>query len=109
MERRVVETGLREGEMIEVLREVIAADGTVAHAELVPEIAQEPDYEAAFSSLKEGVEMIYAKMMDEFRRMGVEPIDAEGEPLESPPRRSERLLVYSAQHEVTLSFEEVNR
>lgn len=40
----------------------------------------EPDFEAAFYSLKEGVEMIYAKMMDELRRMEVEPIDAEGEP-----------------------------
>lgn len=30
---------------------VIAADGTVAHAELVPEIAQEPDYDAALAAL----------------------------------------------------------
>jgi len=30
---------------------VIGADGNVAHAELVPEIAQEPDYEAAISAL----------------------------------------------------------
>ncbi|MEZ5243726.1 MAG: thiol peroxidase [Acidimicrobiales bacterium] len=30
---------------------VIGADGNVAHAELVPEIAQEPDYDAAISAL----------------------------------------------------------
>ena len=30
---------------------VIAADGTVAHTELVPEIAQEPDYDAAIAAL----------------------------------------------------------
>ncbi len=30
---------------------VIGADGNVAHAELVPEIAQEPDYAAAISAL----------------------------------------------------------
>ncbi|MEQ8840755.1 MAG: thiol peroxidase [Acidimicrobiales bacterium] len=30
---------------------VIGADGYVAHAELVPEIAQEPDYSAAISAL----------------------------------------------------------
>ncbi|MFW0793849.1 thiol peroxidase [Gordonia sp. CPCC 205515] len=31
---------------------VLDADGTVTHAELVPEIAQEPDYDAALSSVK---------------------------------------------------------
>jgi thiol peroxidase len=30
---------------------VIAADGTVAYTELVPEIAQEPDYAAALAVL----------------------------------------------------------
>lgn len=30
---------------------VIGADGTVAYAELVPEIAQEPDYDAALAAL----------------------------------------------------------
>lgn len=30
---------------------VIGADGNVAHAELVPEIAQEPDYDAAIAAL----------------------------------------------------------
>jgi thiol peroxidase len=31
---------------------VIGADGNVAYAELVPEIAQEPDYDAALAALK---------------------------------------------------------
>jgi thiol peroxidase len=31
---------------------VIDADGNVAHAELVPEIAQEPDYDAAVAALR---------------------------------------------------------
>lgn len=31
---------------------VLAADGTVLHRELVPEIAQEPDYDAAISALQ---------------------------------------------------------
>jgi len=30
---------------------VIGADGNVAYTELVPEIAQEPDYDAALSAL----------------------------------------------------------
>lgn len=33
---------------------VIDADGNVAHAELVPEIANEPDYDAALAALSEG-------------------------------------------------------
>lgn len=31
---------------------VVGADGTVLHTELVPDIGQEPDYDAAISSLK---------------------------------------------------------
>ena len=31
---------------------VIGADGNVAYEELVPEIAQEPDYDAALAALK---------------------------------------------------------
>lgn len=33
---------------------VLDTDGTVLHSELVPEIAQEPDYEAAISALQQG-------------------------------------------------------
>jgi len=61
-------------------------------------------YRSDLYALLEGIAGV-----DHTRSLDIVFTDAEGEPLESPPRRSERLLVYSAQHEVTLSFEEVNR
>lgn len=48
-------------------RSLAAADG----------MAETP--EAAFESLREGVEMVYRKLVDELQRLGVEPIPAEGE------------------------------
>lgn len=42
----------------------------------------ESDPETAYESLKGGVEMVYRKFLDELKGMGVEPIDAEGEPFD---------------------------
>ncbi len=38
--------------------------------------------EAAFASLREGVEMVYRKLADELARLGVERIEAEGQPFD---------------------------
>lgn len=43
---------------------------------------EEPDYEAAYQSLKEGVEMVYEKFNTELGHLGVEPIEAEGKPFD---------------------------
>lgn len=40
------------------------------------------DLEAAYESLKGGVEMVFEKFQDELQSLGVEPIDAEGEPFD---------------------------
>ena len=36
----------------------------------------------AYDSLKSGVEMVYQKLMDELGKLGVEPIEAEGQPFD---------------------------
>ena len=45
-------------------------------------IEEKQDAEAAFQSLKGGVEMVFQKFMDELAQLGVEPLDAEGEPFD---------------------------
>jgi molecular chaperone GrpE len=40
------------------------------------------DAEAAYDSLKGGVEMVFRKFQDELQSLGVEPIEAEGEPFD---------------------------
>jgi molecular chaperone GrpE len=42
----------------------------------------ESDPESAYESLKGGVEMVHRKFLDELKNLGVEPIDAEGEPFD---------------------------
>ena len=42
----------------------------------------EPDYEAAYTSLREGVEMVHDKFAAELERLGVEPIEAVGKPFD---------------------------
>jgi len=40
------------------------------------------DPEAAYESLKGGVEMVFQKFQDQLESLGVEPIEAEGEPFD---------------------------
>ena len=47
--------------------------------------------------------------VDHTRSLDIIFTDDQGEVLDSAPQASERLLVYSGPHEVTLNFEEVNR
>lgn len=44
------------------------------------EEAAESDRGPAYDALKEGVDLVYRKFMDEMKRLGVEPIEAEGQP-----------------------------
>lgn len=42
----------------------------------------EPNYEAAHRSLKEGVELVYKKFVDELKQLGIQPIEAVGQPFD---------------------------
>lgn len=44
------------------------------------ELREKQDVETAYESLKGGVEMVHRKFLDGLKSLGVEPIDAEGEP-----------------------------
>ncbi|PEN15328.1 nucleotide exchange factor GrpE [Longibacter salinarum] len=46
------------------------------------ELAEKQDAEAAYDSLRNGVEMVHRKFVDELQSLGVERIDAEGEPFD---------------------------
>lgn len=48
--------------------------------EAAEELEDAKDKEAAYEQLKSGVEMIFSKFVDELNTLGVEPIDAKGEP-----------------------------
>lgn len=50
--------------------------------EATEQFGEEEDIESAYESLKEGVELVFQKFKDELARMGVEPIEAEGEPFD---------------------------
>lgn len=46
------------------------------------ELKEKQDAETAYDSLRGGVEMVYRKFSDELQNLGVERIDAEGEPFD---------------------------
>lgn len=48
--------------------------------EAAEELEDAKNKEAAYEQLKSGVEMIFSKFVDELNTLGVEPIDAKGEP-----------------------------
>lgn len=50
--------------------------------EAAKELQEQEDIEAAYESLKSGVEMVFQKFMDELAGIGVEPIEAEGKPFD---------------------------
>lgn len=66
--------------VVEQLLDVI--DDFQRSLEAATEAAEEGESSPAFDSLRSGVEMVYAKLMDELGRLGVETIDAVGEPFD---------------------------
>jgi molecular chaperone GrpE len=50
--------------------------------EAAEELKEKQDAETAYDSLRGGVEMVYRKFSDELQNLGVERIDAEGEPFD---------------------------
>ena len=50
--------------------------------EAANDLNEKQDAETAYESLKGGIEMVYKKFLDELSGLGVERIDAEGEPFD---------------------------
>ena len=50
--------------------------------EAAKQLEETQDAESAYDSLKSGVELVFQKFMDELGSLGVEPIEAEGEPFD---------------------------
>ncbi len=50
--------------------------------EAARDLEDNEDAEAAYESLKGGVEMVFRKFQDQLQSLGVEPIEAEGEPFD---------------------------
>lgn len=46
------------------------------------EAREQGENDPAYVALKEGVDLVYRKFMDEMKRLGVEPIEAEGQPFD---------------------------
>lgn len=66
--------------VVEQLLDII--DDFQRSLEAATEAAEEEESSPAFDSLRSGVEMVYAKLMDELGKLGVETIDAVGEPFD---------------------------
>ena len=50
--------------------------------EAAEQLQEQDDADAAYESLKSGVEMVFQKFLDELKGVGVEPIEAEDEPFD---------------------------
>lgn len=50
--------------------------------EAAEQLQEQEDVEAAYDSLKSGVEMVFQKFLDALKGVGVEPIEAEGAPFD---------------------------
>lgn len=67
-------------EVIEPILEVL--DDFERSIEAAEELQENQDSEAAYDSLKGGVEMVFRKFRDTLENIGVEPIEAEGRPFD---------------------------
>lgn len=67
-------------EVIEPMLEVL--DDFERSLDAAQELRETQDAESAYESLRGGVEMVFRKLRDELRSLGVEPIEAEGEPFD---------------------------
>lgn len=67
-------------EVIEPILEVL--DDFERSIDAAQELQESQDPEAAYDSLKGGVEMVFRKFRDTLENLGVEPIEAEGRPFD---------------------------
>ena len=73
-------TTMLKGDIVKHLLDVVDDFERTFDAVEGVENSDETDFEEAYHSVKEGVELVYRKLMDEIKRLGVEPIEAEGQP-----------------------------
>lgn len=66
--------------VLESMLEVV--DDFERSLEAAQDLDDAEDAEAAYESLKGGVEMVFRKFQDQLQSLGVEPIEAEGEPFD---------------------------
>ena len=66
--------------VLESMLEVV--DDFERSLEAAQDLDDAEDAEAAYESLKGGVEMVFRKFQDQLRSLGVEPIEAEGKPFD---------------------------
>ena len=73
----------REAGKVTVLESMLEVlDDFERSLEAANDLEDAEDAEAAYESLKGGVEMVFRKFQDQLQSLGVEPIDAEGEPFD---------------------------
>lgn len=73
---------LRSGKKEVVLPMLDVLDDFQRSIEAAEQLQEQDDLDAAYESLKSGVEMVFRKFLDELEGVGVEPIEAEGEPFD---------------------------
>lgn len=72
-----------ESGMLEVIEPVLEVlDDFERSIDAAEELEDSQDAEKAYESLKGGVEMVFRKFRDTLKNLGVEPIEAEGEPFD---------------------------
>jgi molecular chaperone GrpE len=72
-----------EAGMLEVIEPVLEVlDDFERSIDAAEELQENQDPEGAYDSLKGGVEMVFRKFRDTLENLGVEPIEAEGEPFD---------------------------
>lgn len=72
-----------EAGKVEVIRNMLEVlDDFERSMDAATSLDEAEDPAGAYESLKSGVEMVYRKFRDELDKLGVEPIDAEGEPFD---------------------------
>ena len=76
--KRRHEAGMRE--VVEPILEVL--DDFERSIDAAEELQEAQDPESAYESLKGGVEMVFRKFRDTLETLGVEPIEAEGDPFD---------------------------
>lgn len=72
----------RSGKKEVILPMLEVLDDFQRSIEAAEQLQEQEDVEAAYESLKSGVEMVFQKFLDELGSVGVEPIEAEGEPFD---------------------------
>lgn len=72
-----------ESGMLEVVEPILEVlDDFERSLDAAEELGEKQDAESAYDSLKGGVEMVFRKFRDTLETLGIEPIEAEGEPFD---------------------------